>query len=231
MKKNNVVHLVDINIDKNAVLSVIGSNGKTTLVNRLANFYKNEDFSVLVTTTTKMLKEEIENYTFIDYQNSSININKKNVYVTYKHFTPDNLKIIGISKDDVDIFHKNFDITIIEADGSRKKSLKGYKPYEPVIAKSTTHTIGVISFIELNKKMTTENIHNLEEFLKVVDAKEGDTILLSHLHKIIVSENGIFRNSIGKKYIYISHMESEQYDKIFTQFLEEFDFPDISFIR
>lgn len=231
MKKNNVVHLVDIVIDKNAVFSVIGSNGKTTLVNKLANFYKNIGFSVIVTTTTKMLKEEIKNYTFIDYQNSSLNINKKNIYVTYKHFTPDSQKIIGISKENVDILHENFDIMIIEADGSRRKSLKGYKTYEPVIADSTTHTIGVISFVELNKKMTTENIHNLDEFLCVVEAKEGDTISLSHLHKIIVSENGIFRNSIGKKYIYISHMETEKYNDIFKKFLDEFDFPNISFIR
>ena len=69
--------------------------------------------------------------------------NKNGVYVIGNHIV-NNLKIKGLTFDMLDEIIHYFDIVIIEGDGSKEKSLKGWRDSEPVIYPKTTKTIGVV---------------------------------------------------------------------------------------
>ena len=56
---------------------------------------------------------------------------------------------------------------IIEADGSKRKALKGWAQYEPVIVSGTDITIGLLSLETIGAKINSENIHRLDKFIDI----------------------------------------------------------------
>ncbi|GMO45841.1 MAG: selenium cofactor biosynthesis protein YqeC [Termitinemataceae bacterium] len=94
-----------------------------------------------------------------------------------------------------------FDISLLEADGSRSKPLKAWASYEPVITKSTTITVGILPINVIGKKIDASKIHRLPLWLQLTDANENGIISKQHITRTIYSENGksLFSAAVGKK--------------------------------
>lgn len=210
MKKKTLEEI--FNITKGDILSIVGSAGKTTLLFQLAKELR-EQYHVLATTSTKIYKPSTKDcslYTNIDsYINNKNRTAQKETTVISRDIDCDKNKLIGINDNDLDKIINDFDLAIIEADGSRKLPLKGWKEHEPVILSGTNKTIGIIPIDMLFKKVNENSIYGFEEFKKLVN--NAEFIDCEAIGKICSNKNGLFKNSRGTLYLYINKADTEEY--------------------
>ena len=197
------------NLNKGDVVSIVGTGGKTTLMFQLGKELKNQ-YKALLTTSTKIYKPKNENYDYIytsieDYKYDNI---KKGITVLSKDINYENNKLIGIDDKELEEVINDFDVVIIEADGSRSLPLKGWKKHEPPILNRTNKTIGIIPINVLGKKINEDEIYGYEEFKNFLSCE--DIIDKEVVGRICTSSDGIFKNSRGKLYLYINKVESDE---------------------
>lgn len=193
-----------IDIKKSDVVSIIGSGGKTTIMELLANSCTG--FKVLVSSTTKI---------FIPTNQEIISGNKAclshHPHLGIQYLGIKNIKTNKLESLELKILKKlipHYDLVLLEADGSKLKPLKAWRENEPIIVEETTKTIGVISIKVLNKNMNDEYIHNLELFLALTNTKINDTINDEIILQVV--SKALFKKSRGKKILIINQVESDQ---------------------
>jgi len=187
------------------VISIVGAGGKTSLMFALAEEFKKEK-KVLVTTTTKIYLPDESQYDYMaigcDNFESMNNSTAEGIYIYGSSVNIEN-KILGLESDVLEKQLQHFDIVLIESDGAKQKLVKGWNSTEPVILNSTTHTIGVLNAKALGRSINSDNIHRIEEFMKITDSKEGEIINIRHLTSLVLNENGLFKNSKGEKILFV----------------------------
>lgn len=199
---------------KNQIITVVGAGGKTSFINYFSKYYR-EKGKVLLTTTTKIYLPDKSIYDNIFMTKSNDVLHKMDssgVTVAGKYINKDN-KIIGLDFYEIDKIEEKFDFILIEGDGSKKKKLKGWKDNEPVVYLKTNTVIGIVDITSYDMNINEENIHNLKEFLKITNS-QGDKVNLIHLKNMILNKDGLFKNAIGKKFVFINKVESENYKEI-----------------
>jgi len=187
------------------VLSIVGAGGKTTLMFSLARLLSRKS-RVLVTTTTKIFLPNPGQYDFIAMGSSSFdkyNRMKANGIYVYGNGVSDENKILGLRPEDVDRLEIFFDYVLVESDGAKGKLVKGWGRNEPVICSSTTHTVGVLNLNSLGLTVDEENVHRVDEFLKMTGAKRQERINGEHLTSLVFHKDGLFKYSRGEKIIYL----------------------------
>lgn len=202
------MYLIDlIDTKKGDIISVVGSGGKTTFIYNLANELIEE--KVLISTTTKMLcpgKKEVE-YFFCLENDKHIEVKKGRTFIAEK-IIEDN-KSYGKNLH-IDNYVNYFDYTLLESDGSKEKPLKGWREDEPVILNKTTKTVGIIPLHIVGEKIIDKNIHRIEKFNHICKTKIGDEITLDVIADIIIDSNGLFKDSIGEKILFLNRIEDEK---------------------
>ncbi|MEG2917282.1 selenium cofactor biosynthesis protein YqeC [Clostridium sp.] len=210
-----------IKIRKGEVISIAGAGGKTTLMFTLAKELRSRG-NVLVTTTTKIYLPQHKDYDGLIIKdglknNSEVNktilTTKLGIHV-YGSSINEEGKLLGI--DDRDLINEglNYDYTLIEADGAKRKQVKGWNSNEPVISALTTITIGVLSGEALKLPANSSNVHRLKEFEELTLAKEGDIINEGNIISLIFNKSGLFKNSQGKKILFINKIDDNKLDGI-----------------
>lgn len=199
------------NIEMGNIISIVGSGGKTTLLLFLAAELSH-NYNVLVTTSAKIFKPSINQYDSIftnveSFINSNL-INKNNITVISKSINESNNKLIGIDDNDLEKLINYFDVILIEADGSNKLPLKGWKNHEPPVLKKTNKIIGIIPVSVLGRNIDNSFIYGYDEFKKI--AGNNSQVDEETIKNICISENGIFKNSTGEKYLFINQADTEQ---------------------
>jgi len=198
-----------IKLNKNEIISFVGAGGKTTMMFKLAEELRQNN-KVLVTTTTKIYIPLDDRYDFIctDSEELSSFIAKKEngIYILGLGVNSEN-KILGLSCKQLDELAPHFDYILIEADGAKEKQLKGWNEFEPVIYDKTTKTIGIIDIQAFGMVINEESVHRSEIFCEITGAKQGDTVNLEHLLKLIVHPKGMFKSARGEKILYINKVE------------------------
>ncbi|MDL2311146.1 putative selenium-dependent hydroxylase accessory protein YqeC, partial [Peptostreptococcaceae bacterium OttesenSCG-928-C18] len=154
-----------LKLEEKDILSLVGSGGKTITMYRLGReLNKNK---VLLTTSTKIGKIEIDNVItlekFSDIEKMKIS---NEVYVSGN--TINNNKFTGITNEQLEEVKDKFDYIIIEADGSKRLPLKGWRDKEPVILNSSNKTLGIIPFDLYGKKLLELEIFQREIFMSIV---------------------------------------------------------------
>lgn len=195
-------------IVKGDVVCLTGAGGKSSLMFHLAEKGRRLGWKVLVTTTTRIRIPAPERYDLLDLSGESPHhgIVKAGVVVGgVKADEPDKIAPYPspLSRGD----RAEFDLILIEADGAARKPLKGWNPYEPVIPEYCSLTIGVVDISTIGLTIDTRNIHRLARFLEITGAETGAPVTLSNLRDLILSDNGIFRNSRKRRAIYMNKME------------------------
>lgn len=198
-----------LKLKKKSLVSIAGSGGKTTLMYLLANELK-LDNRVLLSTTTKIYAPKGNESDFLaigsDEYNYIKNLKYNGIYV-YGASKNDEGKLIGINKEDIEKCISDFDYTIVESDGSKKRPIKGWNEGEPVIYDKTNVTIGVMSFESLGKIIDEKNVHRISEFNKLTGGSTGEIITINYFIRIIFGENGLFKNSKGERILFLNKVE------------------------
>ncbi|MEL7605439.1 MAG: selenium cofactor biosynthesis protein YqeC [Sedimentibacter saalensis] len=198
-------------IKKGDVVSITGTGGKTSLLFTLGNELRKKS-RVLITTSTKILMPSKEYYDFIypcidDYIRDKMK-NHEGATVISSKYIKEEKKLIGISDEDLESVMDDFDVVLIEADGSKMLPLKAWKDHEPPILRKTTKTIGVFPIDMLGEKINQDNIYNYEGFIKFT---EGSLIVYNEtVGRICSSPDGIFKNSRGSLYLFINRADDSE---------------------
>lgn len=205
---------VDIlKLSKHEVISVVGAGGKTSLINYIANRYRYNK-KVLMTTTTKIYipNKDVYDDMYIVGAKAGITIPKAaGVTVVGKYIIEE--KIVGVNFEDLKKLIPNFDLILIESDGSRRKKLKGWNNEEPVVYYNSTKTIGVLDITSYGMSIKDNNIHRLEELKKITDIN-NIKININNLVDVVLNKNGLFKNSYGEKILFINKVENKENEEV-----------------
>ncbi|HDF2961271.1 TPA: putative selenium-dependent hydroxylase accessory protein YqeC, partial [Clostridioides difficile] len=179
-------------IEKNEIITVVGAGGKTSFINYFANFYRDK-LKVLLTTTTKI-------YVPNDYDNIIITIDGTvipsichGITVCGSYINNEN-KLVSIDSSILDEIVDQFDLVLIEGDGSKRKKLKGWNAKEPVVYHKTTKTIGILDITSFGMNINEENIHRVEIFKKIANLdtssiNSSSTVSIENLKNIVLNPN------------------------------------------
>lgn len=213
-----------LNLEKNFIISVSGSGGKTTFCKVLSlelykKYLSNKNISILFSTTTKignLSDNEFKKILFNSEEKIDIDLFKK-VEGLYLTGIKNDKKISSLPLEILEDVVDKFSYTILEADGSRKKMIKAWNDTEPVYLSKTTMSVGIIPIKAIGMEINELNIHRLEIFESRFNLKKKNKIDIELMTEIITNKEGIFKNSIGKKILFINQVETEEESKYAKQ--------------
>jgi probable selenium-dependent hydroxylase accessory protein YqeC len=203
-----------LSLKEGSIVSVVGAGGKTTFIFSLAQELRAK-YKVLVTTTTKIFVPLRNQYDFIVMDDEELQIEKycqskrKGIYV-FGTLIDEEEKLRGLSDAKLRNISKFFDYVLIEADGSKRKPIKGWNETEPMISSNTTATIGILDVQVLGKEINEDLVHRVDKFLELTGTHRNQIIEISHLEALIFSEKGLFKNAAGEKSLFINKVEDEE---------------------
>ena len=203
-----------LELNECSVVSVVGAGGKTSFLFSLAEELRLK-FKVLVTTTTNIYVPQRKQYDFIAVENEKTLVEeycqskRKGIYVLGKLINSEN-KLQALSDIKLTSILKYFDYVLIEADGSKRKPIKGWNDTEPVISGNTTATIGILDIQVLGKEINEDLVHRVDKFLELTGAHRNQLIEFGHLEAVVFSSKGLFKNAAGNKILFINKVEREE---------------------
>lgn len=201
-----------LDINQKEVISLVGGGGKTTSMLSLANELKDCGLKVLITTSTMIFESmegEFDNY-FL--QNIPIDFHPKKGSITILGERIRDGKLIGCSIDKIDEISNRelFDYILIEADGAKRKPIKAPEFHEPVIANSTTITIGVMGIDAIGCEIIEDIVHRPEKLKEILNVEENHIIDSSDMVNLSLHPQGIFKSSRGKKILFINKIKGNK---------------------
>lgn len=199
--------LIDcFDLPQHCVLSIIGSGGKTTLLNALAHYYANQ--RTLITTTTKMYYPQKDQYDYLWVPTGSQTALGAGIYLYgQRQMTEMGEKLLPGNYRDLKQNIHNFDKVLIEADGAHEHLLKAWADFEPVIFNATSLTIGVIPVSVCGKRLSSNIVHRLALFLKYGSFKVGQVITPLMLAQVIEHAQGMFGHVSGPKVLVLNQVD------------------------
>lgn len=194
-----------------AVVSFVGGGGKTTTIKRMASTLKKYGSKVLFTTSTSIFKPIGEDYDeiFIGHIPEDYIPERGSITVYGEYEQGEKLRSKNIDKIE-DIIRRNiFDYILIEADGANRKPIKAPADHEPVISKLTTITVGVIGMDSIGENINSIS-HRPELLKKILGVQEEHIIEYEDIVKLALNENGLFKNAMGKKILFLNKLKEDQ---------------------
>ena len=145
-----------LQLKNGACVAVIGSGGKTAVVDELAR--ENADAGVLIAPTTR------------------IAVTQMTVKTARYLGRIEGEKLVSAPLSEIESASHEHGLTLMEADGARNMMLKGWAAHEPVIPDFTTHTLCVLPACALGMAADAAHVHRLRLFLELTGLSEGDII-------------------------------------------------------
>ena len=172
-----------LGIERGEVVAVVGAGGKSSAILQIAGELKKEGVKVLVAPTTKMFVSEAERVGRIL---TSENRDELRTEVA-KTLSLKGAAVVGssiLSKDRIGgvepawipAFAPEDGVTLVEADGSRRRPLKGTAEHEPLLPEGATLVVAVGGTRALGKPLEEERVHRPEVFSKLTGISTGHTI-------------------------------------------------------
>ena len=186
-----------------AHIAIVGAGGKSSLLSYLSREFRKSDKKVIVSTTTKVWKHQVEGYAKVVLQNEEgwkeelFNAlqNRRLPFIAERVLSDGKLK--GISGDKLDqLFLKAIsDIILVEADGAKGYPIKAPENFEPVIPKTVTTVIGLIGLDAVGKRVKDGVVFRKERFKEITSLKDDDHIGADSLCRLILHPDGLFKGA------------------------------------
>jgi probable selenium-dependent hydroxylase accessory protein YqeC len=224
------IDFLNIDFKKNIVITVIGSGGKTTIIEELSKEIYKKGKTVLITTTTKIYIPSHNNaVTILEPEIlKKIKLNKNEI-IYGASMVDSNNKLHGYSEKDLnDIKNNNsIDVIIIEGDGSMGKPIKAYKDHEPVIPTFTDILIAVVGLNSLGKDINESNVHRAKEFISIVKKEMDQKIDCKDIISIITDREGYFKYKCNFNFLIFNRLtqaNKEIYEYIKNEIFQKTNF-------
>jgi len=179
-------------------IAFIGAGGKTTAMFQLARQLHQP---VIVTTTTHLGAWQVEladkhvvaeSPTLLKELDKNLN----NVFLVTGKLNGDRYEPVHPDvMNELYQYCKQYSISLlIEADGSRQKSLKAWAEHEPPIPYFVEQVVHVAGLSGLGKPLTEENVHRPEIFSALSGLNTGEAISPDRLVKVLSHSEGGLKN-------------------------------------
>ncbi len=178
--------------DKGHVLSFMGSGGKTSLLQFVAEVYAGEGIPTVLTTTTRCeVLPELRALTWAELQGTDVKTLPLRVYVHGGEIEPG--KWGGLSAAQVDALGGLLPerIVLAEVDGAAKHPLKFYRADEPVWPGRTSLAVVVMGIGAVGGKVGAA-VHRWGQmtFPPLAGLKDYSVLEWSHLADLLLAEGG-----------------------------------------
>lgn len=201
--------VLDLDINRKNIVSVVGGGGKTTTINTLASEFKELDKKVLVATSTGIFYPGKSQYDNVFIKELPLEFQPSKGSITYFGEINNGIKLktenIGLIDE---IIERNlFDIILIESDGSKTFPIKAPAIHEPVISNNTNITIGLIGMDSIGVKIDEEHVHRPELLKEIV---QKDYVDSEAIVKLVKHKAGLFKCSKGEKILLLNKADNEE---------------------
>ncbi len=179
-------------------MAFVGSGGKTTAIFQLAHCFSNN--SVWITTTTHLAEKQAEYAKFhhVIARSQCIPADDKwklpGIHLITGFFDSGSKKWTGIDErqfNELAQFGEGWSIPIlVEADGSRIRSLKAPADHEPAIPEGITDVVLVVGLSGLGKHLSDTIVHRPELFSRVTGLEVGGIIYDETIVNYLLSRSG-----------------------------------------
>ncbi|MCC6569612.1 MAG: putative selenium-dependent hydroxylase accessory protein YqeC, partial [Anaerolineales bacterium] len=187
-----------LRVDESKRIAFVGSGGKTTAMFQLAKQLKPP---VIVTATSRLGVWQIplaDKHLIVKSQSDIESLEKDVTGVTLITGDIKDDKTEPVSQEIAERLHEfcaSHSIPLlIEADGSRKKPLKGWAEHEPPTPDFVEHVVTVAGLSGLGKPLTEEHVHRPELFAEISGVKAGESIDSNSLVRALLHENSSLKN-------------------------------------
>jgi probable selenium-dependent hydroxylase accessory protein YqeC len=165
------------------VVAFAGAGGKSGAILALTRELKQDDIATLVVPTTKMFLEEAEDVgpLVVSEDAGELGISVEKAIAGSKAVVAgrgllSKERVEGVDPDWVAYLSPLADVTLVEADGSRRRPLKGTAPHEPVLPKVATLIVGVGNVEAFGKPLEEEYVHRPEVLAELTGLGAGQSI-------------------------------------------------------
>lgn len=205
-----------------SILCVIGSGGKTSLIWLMVQTYRTK--KVLISPTTKMFFPPQTDFDFFRTTKEDCCFPPSVGITLLGDLDESSHKLVSTNPLLLEQEVSQYDLALLEADGSRGFPLKGWESFEPVVPTFTTETIGVLPITSLSLSAKETTIHRFPLFQEITQIAENERVQIEHLQRVVCHQNGLFAKSQGKKILFINQVETpydwEQAKKLTNRILK-----------
>lgn len=195
-----------LGLQAGGVVAVVGCGGKTSLINLLAA--RNHEKKVLISPTTQMFPLTPGATVLTDLDSCIAHRPHRGVQ---QMGVLDN-KTGKLKSLPLDVLHSiagRYDLTLLEADGSAGKPMKGWQGYEPVVPAFCTDTVGICSISALGLPVLPGYVHRPDCFSRLTGLKEGDVVGIATLAEMVCANEGMFWNAVGRQILIVNQAEDD----------------------
>ncbi len=188
------------------VISLVGGGGKTSLMFSLAHELEKAGETVLTTTTTKIFLPELNKSRHIIISSSideiaiksAIHLKKMRKHITIASgWAEQKTKLSGFTPEAIDAIKETglFQWIIVEADGSKGRSIKAPASHEPVIPESSESVIGIAGLDVIGKPLDDRWVFRSELFSKITGLSKGFPVLKESIARAFFHNRGIMKGA------------------------------------
>ncbi len=182
------------------LVAFVGGGGKSAALARLARELAEAGRTVVAATTTKVYREQFAGLGEVvvcrDYRACLAGLRRAlasgKVAAAGREIAPDR-KLVGLPAEWVDELWRTgiADYLLVEADGSRGRSLKAPAEHEPVIPGAATLVVPVVGLDVLGRPLTAEFAHRPEIVARIAEVAPGSPVTPTVAGKVIVHPAGL----------------------------------------
>ena len=173
-----------LGIGPGEVVAFAGAGGKSGAIVELCRELPEAGLRVLAVPTTKMFVSEAEKVgTLVISEDPEVlrervaeALSAGEGAVVAGSGTLSKGRVGGVKPDQVPYLAALADVTLVEADGARRRPIKGTEAHEPAMPEGATLAVGVGGVWALGRPLNEENVHRPEVFSELTSILPGHSI-------------------------------------------------------
>ncbi len=220
-----------LGIGDGSVVALVGGGGKTSTLCRLCEESSRDGWRVLATTTARMKLEELVDMrevllwdemdttgrTWKEYRSRSTVetdwIDEVLTGTRDDHRTPATFlgrsvmrdKLVGLPVEHLGelLSRLTWDLVVVEADGSRGRSIKGHRLGEPVLPLCASHCVIVLGADGLDTPVNDDHCHRPEVIVDLLGIAWGHPITPRHFVDLLMHPRGLLSKIPGDMHVVV----------------------------
>jgi len=215
-----------LGLEQARLIALCGAGGKTTLMFALAREFVAAGERALVTTTTKIARDEAEGWPsfaatgtdeVLDHARRLLSQGGRErggAVIAYSAAGTERHRLVGFAPQLVDGLAqaRQFDRILVEADGSARKSLKAPGAHEPVIPAATQALIMVAGLGGLGLPLVDDNVFRAEIWSRLSGLALGAPVSAESLARVAIHAEGLARGcpASARKCLFLNQADTPQ---------------------